>query len=153
MNLDNFVVRPRRRLVEKYGESKAWAELSASDRAELGGEGAGLPSEQPAEPEETRRFDLLMLDLQLSLLGGQPAAFTCLQDQVQVIASSLEDKATRLGGRKRVRRRSVDPVALAQWLRNPGRRHTIPHCGPPDLVIPRQRRARRGFKGTGHDCC
>ena len=35
MNLDNFVVRPRRRLVEKYSKPEAWIKLSSEDFSEL----------------------------------------------------------------------------------------------------------------------
>jgi type I restriction enzyme, R subunit len=93
MNVDNFVVRPRRRLVQKYADAGAWVALSDADRTELASEVAGLPSEQAGEPEETRRFDLLMLNLQLAVLRAQPA-FMRLRDQVKAIASALEDKAS-----------------------------------------------------------
>ena len=53
MNLDNFVVRPKRRLVEKYAKPEAWAALSAEAVAELAHEVAGLPSE--LEPSPRRR--------------------------------------------------------------------------------------------------
>ncbi len=92
MNLDNFVVRPKRRLVEKFAESKAWTDLSDDARRDLAGEVAGLPSELPSEAEEAKRFDLLMLNLELALLRGE-AAFTRLRDQVKAIAGILEEKS------------------------------------------------------------
>ena len=42
MNLDNFVVRPKRRLVEKYAKPEAWAELRPRRSHELAHEVAGL---------------------------------------------------------------------------------------------------------------
>jgi type I restriction enzyme R subunit len=92
MNLDNFVVRPKRRLVETYAKPEAWAEVSAEARRELAQEVAGLPSELPAEPEEAKRFDLLMLRLQLAVLLIEPS-FERLRDQVKEIAGLLEEKA------------------------------------------------------------
>src|SRR5204863_118647 len=73
---------------------------------------AGLPSQQPAEPEETRRFDLLMLNLQLALLRAQPA-FTRLRDQAKAIASSLEEKASIPMVRERLA--LIAEVQTAEW--------------------------------------
>ena len=53
-------------LVEKYAKPEAWAALSAEALAELAHEVAGLPSELDPEDEEAKRFDLLMLNLQLA---------------------------------------------------------------------------------------
>ena len=61
MNVENFVVRPKRRLVEKYGQAGAWQELKLEAFAELAHQVAGLPSEQEADDEEAKRFDLLLL--------------------------------------------------------------------------------------------
>ena len=68
MNLDNFVVRPKRRVVEKYARPESWVLLPAESLHELSHEVAGLPSELEAESEEAKRFDLLVLNLQLTLL-------------------------------------------------------------------------------------
>ncbi|MGE3495024.1 MAG: DEAD/DEAH box helicase family protein [Gemmatimonadales bacterium] len=92
MNLDNFVVRPRRRLVEKYAKPEAWVSLPAEALTELSHEVAGLPSELDPENEEAKRFDLLALSLQLSLLRYEPG-FARLRDRVMEIASLLEEKA------------------------------------------------------------
>jgi type I restriction enzyme R subunit len=92
MNLDNFVVRTKRRLVEKYAEAKAWTDLSDDARQELSHEIAGLPSELPSEAEESKRFDLLLLNLQLTFLRAEPA-FVRLRDQVKAIAGLLEEKS------------------------------------------------------------
>ncbi len=92
MNLDNFVVRPRRRAVEKYAKPEAWWELSSESLSELAHDVAGLPSELAAESEEAKRFDLLILNLQLALLRAEPA-FERLRDQVKEIAGLLEEKS------------------------------------------------------------
>ena len=47
MNLDNFIVRPKRRLIEKYAKPEAWAELPPDAIGELGHEVAGLLYESP----------------------------------------------------------------------------------------------------------
>ncbi|TAL05853.1 MAG: DEAD/DEAH box helicase, partial [Porticoccaceae bacterium] len=92
MNLENFVVRPRRRLVEQYRHADAWAVMTPEALQELAGEIAGLPAELDAEAEEAKRFDLLMLNLQLAVLRSEPA-FGRLQRQVQAIAGLLEEQA------------------------------------------------------------
>jgi type I restriction enzyme R subunit len=93
MNLDNFVVRPKRRLVEKYAQPAAWTTLEEDSLTELAHEVAGLPSEQEPEDEEAKRFDLLILNLQLAVLRVEPA-FQRLSDQVKAIAGLLEEKAS-----------------------------------------------------------
>lgn len=93
MNLENFVVRPKRRLVEKYMQPFPWIKLDEEAMAELAHEVAGLPSGQEPEGEEAKRFDLLLLNLQLAVLRSEPA-FTRLRDQVKAIAGALEEQAT-----------------------------------------------------------
>ncbi len=93
MNLDNFVVRPHRRSVEKFAKPGAWNTLTAEAQAELVHSVAGLPSELESEPEEAKRFDLLLLNLQLALLRAEPA-YLRLQNQVRDIAGLLEEKAS-----------------------------------------------------------
>jgi len=92
MNLDNFVVRPRRRLVEKFAKAEAWVTLPPEARTELSHEVAGLPSELDPESEEAKRFDLLVLRIQLAVLRGG-AGFLRLRDQVREIAGLLEEKS------------------------------------------------------------
>jgi type I restriction enzyme, R subunit len=92
MNLTNFLVRPQRRLVERYAKREAWTSLSRADMGELAQGVAGLPAELDAEPEEAKRFDLLILNLQLGLLRSAPG-FERLRDQVKAIAGLLEEEA------------------------------------------------------------
>ena len=90
MNLDNFVVRPKRRFVEKFAKPANWAVLSTEARQELAAEVAGLPSGLAPEEEEAKRFDLLLLSLQLANLRAEPA-FERLGEQVKAIAGLLEE--------------------------------------------------------------
>jgi len=92
MNLDNFVVRPRRRIVEKYAKPEAWAVLSPEALSDLSHQVAGLPSELDPENEEAKRFDLLVLNLQLAMLRSEPG-FSRLRDQVKALAGPLEEKS------------------------------------------------------------
>jgi type I restriction enzyme R subunit len=92
MNVDNFVVRARRRLVEKYARPDVWNDLKPEAFNELAHEVAGLPSELEPEEEEAKRFDLLLLNLQLAVLRVEPA-FKRLSEQVKSIAGLLEEKS------------------------------------------------------------
>lgn len=91
MNVANFVVRPKRRIVEKYAKVDAWKTLSGEQLSELSHEVAGLPSELDPENEEAKRFDLLILRLQLAVLKSNH--FERLRDQVKEIAGLLEEKS------------------------------------------------------------
>ncbi len=91
MNLDNFVVRPHRRLVEKFSKPEAWKALASEAVTDLSHQVAGLPTELDPENEEAKRFDMLALNLQLALLRSHPG-FTKLRDRVKEIAGLLEEK-------------------------------------------------------------
>jgi type I restriction enzyme R subunit len=91
MNPDNFVVRQRRRTVEKYARPEAWAVIDDSARDELVTELAPLPSAIRHGTEEAKRFDLLMFSLKLALLQGSKR-FDRLRKQLIEIASALEDQ-------------------------------------------------------------
>jgi type I restriction enzyme, R subunit len=93
MNVNNFVVRPKRRLVEQYAQRPAWNTLDANAHGQLAHEVAGLPAELEAEEQEAKRFDLLLLRIQLGLIKADPA-FARLRDQVKGLASVLEEKAS-----------------------------------------------------------
>jgi type I restriction enzyme R subunit len=92
MNPDNFVVRPKRRLVERYAKPEAWLSLTPESAADLRRDLAGLPSELTAEGEEAKRFDLLLLNLQLAVLRHDPG-FAQLRDRLQLIAERLAEKS------------------------------------------------------------
>lgn len=91
MNVDNFVVRPHRKLVEEYAKPEAWVAPTMQALVDLSHEVAGLPSQLDPENEEAKRFDLLVLNLQLRMLRAEPG-FERLRDRVKEIAGLLEEK-------------------------------------------------------------
>lgn len=93
MNIENFVVRPRRELVERFAEARAWQKLSQNDLIDLSKQVAGLPTQLEPEDEEAKRFDVLMLNLQLAVLRSEQR-FSKLQKSVKAIASLLEEKSS-----------------------------------------------------------
>ena len=92
MNVNNFLVRPKRKLVEAYAKPETWAELDEGARHQLAAEVAGLPSERAPEALEAKQFDLLMLNLQLCVLGHAPG-FESLKARVMEIAAALEEQS------------------------------------------------------------
>lgn len=92
MSLDNFIVRPKRRLVEKYQDKSAWDRLAPTDRAELGEHVAGLPSAYVDDDLAAKQFDLLVLMTQLAVLRVDHA-FEGLQGRIRQIAAQLEELA------------------------------------------------------------
>jgi len=133
MNLENFVVRPKRRLVEKYAKPEAWARLTGETITELSQEVAGLPSELEAEAEEAKRFDLLMLKLQLALLRSEPA-FVRLRDQVIAIAGLLEEKNTIPNVREQMA--LIQDIQTEEWWQ--------------DVTTPMLESVRRRLRGLVH---
>ncbi len=87
MNTNSFVVRPHRRMVEKWSSPDAWSAVDAEARAELDAL-SGLPSDDVAEDEEAKRFDLLMLRTQLDLLTDGSEALP-RREQIQAVAQAL----------------------------------------------------------------
>jgi type I site-specific restriction endonuclease len=91
MNLDNFLVRPKRRLVEQFVDSEAWKDLSPEEQTQLKEQIAGLPSSIASANLEAKQFDLLMLRMQLTLLRGEPG-FEDMKEKVIEIARLLEEQ-------------------------------------------------------------
>lgn len=91
MNVENFVVRPHRKVVESYSKPSAWTEITENEVEELSHSVAGLPTELDAQQEDAKRFDLLMLRLQLCVLGNG-SDFDRLRGQVVLIVDQLEEK-------------------------------------------------------------
>ena len=131
MNTDNFVVRPKRKLVERYSDAAAWHAPTDEDLTELAREVAGLPTQLPEEPdEEAKRFDLLMLRLQLAVLGAG-GGFTALRRRVQALARSLEEKSSIPAVRAQME--LIEAVAADEWWR--------------DVTVPMIEVARKRLRG------
>lgn len=88
MNIDNFVVRTHRRWVQIYSDLGAWHQITPDDAREIGEHLAGLPSAVRDDDEAAKRFDLLILRLQLCVLSHEPG-FDRLSGQVRAIADAL----------------------------------------------------------------
>ncbi|MFN8228342.1 MAG: DEAD/DEAH box helicase family protein [Mycobacterium sp.] len=89
MNLDNFLVRPHRKLVDTYAAWPNWSTLSTQAAEEVAENLGGLPSTVKDEDEDAKRFDLLILRRQFAQLTGDAVAAERLREQVQTIADGL----------------------------------------------------------------
>jgi len=90
MSLDNFLVRPKRRLIEKYAADGAWTKLGLDERTELIDDVAGLPSSLMDDDLPAKQFDLLVLKTQLACLRREKA-FDGLRKKISQIGSLLEE--------------------------------------------------------------
>lgn len=112
LNLNNFLVRQKRRVVEKYQGDEGWKTIDDAAREELVGEIAQLPSSRDLGTEEAKRFDLLMFQLELALLKGSKR-FDALKKQLLEIASALEDQTAIPGIAARAT--LIEEIQSAQW--------------------------------------
>ncbi|MBW0114105.1 DEAD/DEAH box helicase family protein [Pseudonocardia abyssalis] len=92
MTLDNVLVRPHRKWVERYTDGAAWTSISDDDVQQLLTHLAGLPSTDTDEDEQAKRFDLIVLRRQLAQLDGDAVTAERLREQVQEIAAVLLGK-------------------------------------------------------------
>lgn len=91
MNLDNFVVRPQRRSVEKFAKLESWNKLGTDSFTELAKKVSNLPTALLDNDEDAKRFDMLVLRTQLAILQARPD-FAALRERVQAIARALEEQ-------------------------------------------------------------
>ncbi|MBB4817627.1 type I restriction enzyme R subunit [Pseudomonas alcaligenes] len=95
MTLDNFLVRPKRRWVETYGQAGIWNDLGPAQLQELAEHLSGLPCTLAEEDEEAKRFDLLILRLQLCILNAEPG-FARYSEAVQELAQALLEQCAQV---------------------------------------------------------
>jgi type I restriction enzyme R subunit len=92
LNGDSFIVRQHWEVVEKYRDANNWNALSDLDIKELFDHIAPIVVETEAD-EMAKRFDALMLDLQLSVLKGEKKQVGLIQ-KVVTTAQKLSKKAS-----------------------------------------------------------
>ncbi len=92
MSLDNFIVRTKRRAVERFQDQAFWADLSPEDQQTLIDDIAGLPTALTDSDIMAKQFDMLVLNGQLALLKQDGAISRC-REKVVAIAARLETLA------------------------------------------------------------
>ncbi|WP_182376738.1 DEAD/DEAH box helicase family protein [Nocardioides sp. WS12] len=113
MNLENFLVRPHRRWVEKYADQKAWGSLTPEAAAEVLEYLAGLPSTVKDDEETAKRFDVLVLRRQLAQLEGDALAAERIRATIQDIAHGLLTKTAIPSVAAQAER--LEEVASDEW--------------------------------------
>ena len=99
MNLNNFIVRPRRQVVEKYLTRESWNSLTEENINELVFLVANLPTESDPineyeVPDElAKRFDIMLLRMQLDVLNKKPQSADLVLKIIS-IAELLEQKSS-----------------------------------------------------------
>lgn len=99
MNLDNFIVRPKRRSVEPFLKREHWERIDDSRHTELENNISHLPTEATAFNEDeqannlSNRFDNLVLSMQLSQLESNVIQESS-RSRVVEFAQQLEGKTT-----------------------------------------------------------
>ncbi|REE04253.1 type I restriction enzyme R subunit [Citricoccus muralis] len=89
----NFLVRPHLAAVERFAQDSAWEKLTDLDAAVVDQELAPLAAVVPGEgKEESKRFDLLVLQAELAALNGDTAGLAQLGAQLVKIAAALKDQ-------------------------------------------------------------
>lgn len=88
MQIDNFMVRPKRRWVETWNKATAWHSVNAEQCADLENHLSDLPSTVREDDEDAKRFDLLMLRTQLCVLRSEPG-MQRLSAAVRALADAL----------------------------------------------------------------
>ena len=91
LNPDSFLVRPHLRLVDRFSKAGAWNAVTVLETPEAIKILGGLPTGLDEGGEEAKRFDLLLLKLQLSLLR-KDEGWERLQDRLVAIAHALAQK-------------------------------------------------------------
>ncbi|MBK8814869.1 MAG: DEAD/DEAH box helicase family protein [Methylococcaceae bacterium] len=89
MSLTNFIVRPKRKYVEQFGQREAWDTLSQDEAIDMANQLSVLPSQLRDTEEEAKRFDLMILRTQLCILQSNPG-FERLKKSIKDIAEALE---------------------------------------------------------------
>ena len=93
MEKQNFMVRKHLEQVEEFSGRDRWNSLSEADIEAIAESLAHLPNGLPKEDELAKRFDLLCLKLQLSILNGS-SDFVGMRDKVRDLLDRLEEKQT-----------------------------------------------------------
>lgn len=94
MNLDNFLVRPRRQQVEVYRDRSEWESLTEQKVREIVENLADLPTAVRDTDEMAKRFDLIVLRGQLAVIEADDTTLERQKDKVRTIADGLLEQLT-----------------------------------------------------------
>jgi type I restriction enzyme, R subunit len=91
MNLDSFMVRKHRALVEEFSNRQRWNQLTLEDQEQVLEKLAPLPNGLDPENFKAKQFDVLCYRIMVAALAGE-ATFEGYRDRVRDLAHKLEEK-------------------------------------------------------------
>lgn len=94
MNRDNFIVRRHLRAVDEFSDREKWNNLDDMDFITIKDRVSHLPTTLPEEDEYAKRFDLMILNTQLSYYARDMVKFEKYQKNIKEIAFRLEEKSS-----------------------------------------------------------
>lgn len=94
MNRDNFIVRRHLRAVDEFSNREKWDSLDDMDFITIKDRVSHLPTTLPEEDEYAKRFDLMILNTQLSYYAHDMVKFEKYQKNIKEIAFRLEEKSS-----------------------------------------------------------
>src|SRR5574344_1169180 len=92
MDTENFIVRPNRQLVEQYSERKKWDFLNDLDLINITEKLVNLPTTVDYGEEDSKTFDLLILNTQLAMIASNQKCFLKNKKAIIEITDELELK-------------------------------------------------------------
>ncbi len=112
MTMDNIIVRPKRKYVEKYSLKDVWRKLTQTEVNELAEHLSHLPTQLMDTEEEAKRFDVMMLSAQLSLLE-----LLVVDDKVKSIVQSVMSLLEAQGNIPAIQKQMalIQAVASEEW--------------------------------------
>lgn len=87
---NNFLVRPHLELVERFSVREAWNDLSRLTLKDLKDRLSSLPTAIVDNDENAKRFDSLIFQATLGILGGSPRRG--VQNRIEALCAALEKK-------------------------------------------------------------
>ncbi|MFE9790000.1 DEAD/DEAH box helicase family protein [Nocardia salmonicida] len=112
MRLDNFIVRTRRRAVERFADRAAWDSVLEQQAAEIIDNLADLPTTVRDTDEMAKRFDLAVLRGQLAVVVGDN--LTRHADTIRGVADGLLDSGLTIP-KVKAKEELLRDVASDEW--------------------------------------
>ena len=94
MNRENFIVRNYIESVEKFSNREKWDNLDDIDFLKIKNEIAKLPTTEKEDKELAKRFDLIIVNMQLALYSKSAKLFLQYENKIKIIANLLEQKSS-----------------------------------------------------------
>jgi len=94
MDRENFIIRQYLESVEKFSNRDKWDSLDDTDFLKIKDEIAKLPTTGKDDKEPAKRFDLIIVNMQLALYSKSAKLFLKYVNRIKTIANLLEEKSS-----------------------------------------------------------